>query len=446
MVDSLPRPRTRAILPVAPGEAPKPRIAVWELTLACDQACLHCGPRAGRARPDELTTEECLELVSELAQAGVGEVALIGGEAYLRNDFILIIRAVREHAMTCILTTGGYNLTRERAQAMVEAGISSVSVSIDGLQPTHDRLRNRPQSWARAMQALRFAREAGARVAVNTQINALSWRELPELLELVAREGIHGWQIQTTVAHGNAADHPEILLQPFEYLELFELLATVSARCDALGIRLQAANTLGYFGPHDHALRKHQNRHGHYLGCQAGRSTVAIESNGDIKTCPSLGGGRNVGGNWREHGFARIWASAPQMQYTRQRTQDDLWGYCRSCYYASVCMGGCTSISEPLLGRPGNNPYCHHRALELAKQGLRERVERVASAKGEPFDNALFRVIREHADPELREQHGPVLVEDPRISRAEVAYGPGYPVVLSGDGSVSSAGSGQTPA
>jgi radical SAM protein with 4Fe4S-binding SPASM domain len=439
VVGSLPEARTRAILPLAPGEAPQPRIAVWELTLACDQACMHCGPRAGRARPDELTTEECLRLVAELAEAGVGEVALIGGEAYLRNDFIAIIRAVREHRMTCILTTGGYNLTQARAEAMVEAGISSVSVSIDGLEATHDRLRNRPQSWVRAMRALRLAREAGAKVAINTQINALTWRELPQLLELVAPEGIHGWQIQTTVAHGNAADHPEILIQPYAYLELFDLLADLSRRCDVLGVRLMAANTLGYFGPHDHALRKHQNRHGHYLGCQAGRSTVAIESNGDIKTCPSLGGGRNVGGNWREHGFARIWAAAPQMQYTRQRTRDDLWGYCRDCYYADVCMGGCTSVSEPLLGRPGNNPYCHHRVLELARQGLRERVERVATARGEPFDNALFRVVREHADPALREQHGPVLIEDPRISRAQVPYGPGHPVVLLDDASADSA-------
>lgn len=427
ILDALPKPRTRAVLPLAPGEAPKPRIAVWELTLACDQACIHCGPRAGQARPDELTTDECLRLVAELAEAGVGEVALIGGEAYLRNDFILIIRAIREHAMTCILTTGGYGMTRARAEAMVEAGISSVSLSIDGLAETHDRLRARRHSWERAMQALRFAREAGAKVAVNTQINALTWRELPALLERLAPEGIHGWQIQTTVAHGNAADHPEILLQPFEYLELFELLAGLARRCDALGIRLLAANTLGYFGPHDHALRKHQNRHGHYMGCQAGRSTVAIESNGDIKTCPSLGGGRNVGGNWRDHGFHAIWAAAPQMQYTRERTLDDLWGYCRDCYYARVCMGGCTSVSEPLLGRPGNNPYCHHRVLELDRQGLRERVERVATARGEPFDNALFRLVREHKDPALRELLGPVLVEDPRVSRAEIPHGPGFP-------------------
>ncbi len=430
LTEPLPRPRTRAILPLAPGEAPKPRIAVWELTLACDQACRHCGPRAGKARPDELTTEECLRLVDELARAGVGEVALIGGEPYLRNDFVLIIRAIREAGMTCILTTGGYGLTRARASAMVEAGISSVSVSIDGLAEHHDFLRNRKRSWDHAMQALRYMRDAGARIAVNTQINALTWRDLPALLELIAPLGIHGWQVQTTVAHGNAADHPEILIQPYEYIELFELLSTLVDRCEELGVRFLAANTLGFFGPYDHKLRRHQNAHGHYLGCQAGKSTVAIESDGAIKTCPSLGGERSIGGYWREHGFDRIWADAPQMQYTRVRTIDDLWGFCRTCYYASLCMGGCTSISEPLLGRPGNNPYCHHRALELDRQGLRERVERVATARGEPFDNALFRVIREHKDPAQRERYGPVHIDEPRTSRAVEPYGPGAPIEI----------------
>src|SRR5690606_1457525 len=152
----------------------------------CDHRCLHCGPRAGQARPDELTTEEALRLVAELAELGVGEVVLIGGEAYLRNDFLLVIRAIREHGMACSMTTGGLALTRKRADAMVQAGIQSVNVSIDGLAETHDRVRDRQGIWERAFAALRNVRDAGCRIAVNTQINARSRFELLELLELLA--------------------------------------------------------------------------------------------------------------------------------------------------------------------------------------------------------------------------------------------------------------------
>ena len=90
----------RRRLPLAPEARPidrelRPIYAVWEVTLRCDLACRHCGSRAGHARPDELTTEEALDLVRQLAELGVKEVTLIGGEAYLRPDWLAIIEAVR---------------------------------------------------------------------------------------------------------------------------------------------------------------------------------------------------------------------------------------------------------------------------------------------------------------------------------------------------------------
>lgn len=80
---------------------------VWEITLACDLKCLHCGSRAGRRRPDELNTAECLEVIELLARLGTREVSLIGGEAYLRKDWTELIRAIRSHDMYCAVQTGG---------------------------------------------------------------------------------------------------------------------------------------------------------------------------------------------------------------------------------------------------------------------------------------------------------------------------------------------------
>src|SRR5690606_23319858 len=117
----------------------------------------------------------------------------------------------------------------------------------------------------------------------------------------------------------------------------------------------------------------------------------------------------------------------------RVRTVDDLWGYCRDCYYNDVCMAGCSATSEPLLGRPGNNPYCHHRALELDRAGLRERVELVERAPGVPFDHGLYRVIREAKDPAAAAA-GPVAIDDPRVGRDELPFGPGEPIASAGAG------------
>lgn len=420
--------RTREVLPLAPGEAPRPRLVVWEFTSACDQKCVHCGPRSERRRPDELSTEEALKIVGELAEAGVGEITLIGGEAYLRPDVLLIVRAIRERGMTATMTTGGYNLTREVAEALVEAGVQSVSVSIDGLQACHDSLRGREGSFNKAFAALRALKAAGAKISANSQLNARTLADLPGLLELLAPEGIHSWQVQLTLAHGRAADHPEILLQPYQMIEAFAVVEKLLARCEELEIRLYPGNSIGYFGPLEQRLRRNANARGHYFGCQAGISAVSIESDGAVKNCPSLGGDSNIGGSWREHGFAALWERAPQLGYMRRRTPAELWGFCAGCYYSKLCMGGCTSVSEPLLGRPGNNPMCIHRALELDKQGLRERIEPVKAAPGLPFDHGLFDLILEHQDAELRAQHGPLKVERPRTSRAVEPWGPGTPL------------------
>ncbi|EDM79346.1 heme biosynthesis protein [Plesiocystis pacifica SIR-1] len=159
---------------------------------------------------------------------------------------------------------------------------------------------------------------------------------------------------------------------------------------------------------------------------EAGITTAGVS----IKSCPSLGGAKDTAGSWREHGLEALWRGSPELSYMRDRGVEELWGFCKTCYYAETCKAGCTAVSEPLLGRPGNNPYCHHRALELQRQGLRERVEPVATAKGMPFDSGLWRLILEHLDPAKRAALGPVEITEPRISRMVEWTGAGRPLTV----------------
>ena len=127
----------------------------------------------------------------------------------------------------------------------------------------------------------------------------------------------------------------------------------------------------------------------------AGQLTLGIEADGTIKGCPSLPTANWAGGNIHDASLLDIWERAAPLRYTRDRTVDDLWGYCRTCYYADSCRAGCTWTSDVFFGRPGNNPYCHHRALEFAARGQRERLVRVAEAPGQPFDQGRFELIVE---------------------------------------------------
>jgi radical SAM protein with 4Fe4S-binding SPASM domain len=389
----------RRNLPLAPEARDvdrrwRPIYAVWETTLKCDLACRHCGSRAGRERPDELSTAECLGLVRQMAELGVLEVTVIGGEAYLRPDWLDIVRAIRAHGMQCTMTTGGRGITTERAQAAAAAGLQSVSVSIDGREATHDRLRGVAGSYRSALEAAGHLRAAGIAVSVNTQINRLSMPELGAVLETIIDLGAHAWQIQLTVAMGRGADAPDVLLQPYELLELFPRLAALKERCVEAGVTLWPGNNIGYFGPFESVLRGHMPR-GHMGSCGAGCSTMGIEADGAIKGCPSLHTVPWTGGNIRDAPLRDIWERSAPLRYMRDRTVGDLWGFCQTCYYADTCRAGCTWTASSLFGKPGNNPLCHHRALEMDRQGMRERLVQVAPAPGAPFDHGLFEIVLE---------------------------------------------------
>jgi len=374
--------------------------AVWELTLQCNLGCVHCGSRAAKARPQELSTAEALDLVRQMQQAGVTEVTLIGGEAYLRAAWLEIVRGIRAAGMSCTLTTGGYGISATTAEKMAEAGVQQVSVSIDGTRETHDWLRGKQGSWEACFATLQHLRQARIPISCNTQINRLSAPELPLIYADIIAAGCRAWQLAMTVPMGRAADRPEILLQPPELLHLFPLLNELAIRAERDGLLFYPGNNIGYYGPYERRLRKMQGAGAIWEGCQAGMNTLGIEANGAIKGCPSLPTSVYVGGNIRERTLKEI-LETPQLKINAQQSTPQgsahLWGFCRGCEYAELCRGGCTWTSHVFFGRAGNNPYCHHRALMREKAGLRERLVLETRALGEPFDHGIFRIEEESA-------------------------------------------------
>ncbi|CAN5419412.1 GDL motif peptide-associated radical SAM/SPASM maturase [soil metagenome] len=388
----------------ADGSAPI--YVVWEITLRCDLSCGHCGSRAGKPRTDELRTEEALDVVRQLAEMGAREVTLIGGEAYLRADWTDIARAIVARGMRCTMTTGGRGVTPERARMAKDAGMSAVSVSLDGMNEAHDRQRGLEGSFDAALAALENLRAAGVTIDVNTQLNRISFPHLDALVDLLIAKQVRGWQVQLTVPMGRAADRPEWLFQPYELLDVYPKLAALAERARAGGVMIWPANNIGYFGPHEAILRgSGVDSDFHWSGCPAGTRAMGIESDGTIKGCPSLPTAEWGGGSSRETPLQKIWDETKELRYTRDRTAADLWGFCKDCYYADGCRAGCTWTSHVFFGKPGNNPYCHHRALEHDARGLRECLVQRKAAPGTPFDHGEFDVIVEAKDsdtPDVR--------------------------------------------
>ena len=372
--------------------------AVWEITLKCNLACQHCGSRAGHTRANELSTAEALDLVRQMAEVGITEVTIIGGEAFLRPDWLEIAQAITKAGMLCGMTTGGYGITLETARRMKAAGISVVSVSVDGLEATHDRLRGRQGSWKWAFKTMSNLKEAGIRFGCNTQINRLSAPEFPRIYEHLRDAGIFAWQIQLTVPMGNAADNSEILLQPYELLDVYPMIARVAQQAKREGVQVQPGNNIGYYGPYERLLRG-GDAWSFWQGCSAGLSTLGIEADGAIKGCPSLPTTAYTGGNIRDYSLRTIIEETEELRFNlgagTPKGTEHLWGFCKSCEFAELCRGGCSWTAHVFFDKRGNNPYCHHRALTQEKHSIRERVYLQRRADGNPFDNGEFALIEE---------------------------------------------------
>lgn len=408
-MDTAPVRKTRPKLPARAVDPEKdfgkPIYAVWEVTLRCDHACDHCGSRAVRARPDELTLPEMLETAEKLVAMGTREVTLIGGEAYLREDCPDLCAFLSERGVRVTMQTGGRGLTLERCRTFKDAGLKAIGVSIDGPPEVHDLLRASKGSYAAAMQALDNCNEVGLVTSSNMQINRLSWHFIRQTWEAVRDRGVRAWRAQLTVPMGRAADRPEWLLEPWRILDVLDVIAELkreeAERNAAAGrppeqmVNIGVGNNLGYYGPHEELIRSLPGLSSSYWsGCGAGKYAIGIESDGRVKGCPSLPTHPYTGGNLRDMPLEQLW-DTPEVRFGRDRTVDELWGFCRGCYYADICLAGCSWTSHVTLGRRGNMPWCYHRAATLKKQGLRERLEPVEKPEGVPYDYGRLRLVVE---------------------------------------------------
>ncbi|MCP4809140.1 MAG: radical SAM protein [Proteobacteria bacterium] len=388
--------------PGTPDTAPV--YAVWELTRRCDQACAHCGSRAGLPQADELDTAGVLDVVAQLAELGCREVTLIGGEAYLRPDLDEIIQALVQAGVFVSVLTGGRALDEAMVRHLASVGLGQLAVSVDGLQETHERMRRVPGGYALALGALDAGVAAGLPVTANTQINRLNKHQLPEIAQVLHAHGVDCWQVQLTSPMGRAADAPDWLLQPWEVVEVIDALAEIQLRGPSAPGRppfdIFAGDNIGYFGPNEVVLRSRPGRApAHWGGCSGGKRVIGLESDGKVKPCLSMPTQDYCTGRLSERSLRQIWEEDPSILACRSQDPGQLWGFCGSCYYGAVCLAGCPSTSTSVLGRRGNNPFCYYRVTELARRGLRERLLRREPASGAPFDHGCFELIEEDLPP-----------------------------------------------
>ncbi len=341
-----------------------PRSAVWELTLCCNLQCMHCGSRAGKARQDELSTGEALQLCRDLADLGCRQVTLSGGEPLLRKDWALIGETLVERGIVVGMVSNGTLWTDAVASTFKTIGMESVAFSIDGDEQKHDKLRKRPGLYRTILESIERCKRHGITVSVVTTITQDNVRDLEAIREMLRSLGVERWQVQFGTGTGNMADHPELVMDPKDMLYAVPLIAQMCK--DKQTPAVYPGHDVGYYGDPEELLRHRQEPIPFWTGCTAGCSCIGIESNGNIKGCLSLPSELNgetafVEGNIRQTPLKEIWNRKGAFSYTRDFKTEDLGGFCRTCDYAEVCRGGCTWAVYAKKGFVRDNAYCYWR-------------------------------------------------------------------------------------
>lgn len=327
-----------------------PYVVGWELTLACNLRCRHCASAAGLPRQHELSLAECLAICDQLPPLAVQEVDFTGGEPLLRRDWWRIAARVAELDITTRIVTNGLPLTAKAVGRLRDVGMSTVGVSLDGLEPTHDYIRGLPGLWRRVLAGIRRAVDGGLQVGVITAVNARNLPELPELQELLASIGVRHWQLQPNLPQGRSEESTDLRLSERDFLRLGKYFHEQRPRALEKGFEIVPADSLGYFTDIDLPAPP-------WRGCHAGLFTVGITSDGKVKGCLTMPD-HMVEGDLRQDDLWEIWFRDGAFAYTRQFSVDKMGPDCEDCAMAEQCRGGCTSMSYACTGSFHNDPYC----------------------------------------------------------------------------------------
>jgi radical SAM protein with 4Fe4S-binding SPASM domain len=326
-----------------------------ELTLRCPCKCQTCGSNAGRARDGELGQQEWLDVVGSLADLGCRRLSLLGGEPLLYPGWAELARAARGRGLLVDMVSSGMGVDAAVADRIRESGVHAVTISVDGLEVVHDRLRGVAGAFMQALLAIRLIDKVGLKVGVTTQVGPRNLDQLEEMAPVLEEAGVLGWQLQMTLPLGRACDDAGLVFAPSEMPNLLSVIRRMSQRA---GLRPHLTDNIGYCSSDDTELRTIQGGFVRpWLGCRAGLDALGITSDGRVKGCLALPDSL-VEGNVRQDSLASIWDDPLRFAYNRGYRPEQLGGACAECDQSKRCRGGCTAAAYALHGRPSISTHC----------------------------------------------------------------------------------------
>lgn len=319
----------------------KPFIVSYEVTSQCSLDCFFCCAQLSKYRREDLPTEAALQVISKIADAGVYSIFLTGGEPLQRSDLPLLIEECLARGMNVSLSTNGVEASRTTAELIAATGLEEVQVSIHAPDETHDRLVGVSGALDRGLDGLRNLVDAGLRVTVASVATRQNYWQLPRLAELVAGMGARYFRVLRLMPHSD--DLLQQLVPHDGMKTIVKQLMDLEKRMEDFIVSVHASP--GFQDERYHNPDEYGIVHPLCHTCTAGKTSMAILSNGDCTPCVELKSPEFVCGNIITSPLAEIWASEP-MSLLRSATPDNYLDRCGQCEYRWTCYSArCAAFS-----------------------------------------------------------------------------------------------------
>ena len=328
-----------------------PFIIGWELTLKCNLRCNHCASSAGSARNDELSIKETLSIATQFPELLVDEVIFTGGEPLLNPNWTTIGGYLTNHNIKVGMVSNGTIISDQIIDDMKKCGINAIGISLDGLENVHDHIRGIPGVFRKTIRGIENLIENKIKVTIITSVTSLNITTLEEIYNLVLSLGAWKWQLQPIYPLGRSSENKYLHLTSEQFFNLGEYIFNLRPIALKKGLEVVPADSCGYFSAFDFPEFRWQ-------GCNAGRFSCGIMSDGRVKGCLSWPD-TFIEGDLRKDDLWTIWFREGAFAKQRTLSEEDMQGNCSDCEVALQCGGGCQAMSLAATGVWRADPFCY---------------------------------------------------------------------------------------
>lgn len=323
----------------------------WECTSRCNLNCLHCGSDCSKdSSIVDMPLSDFLSALDTIKSKPKNfTVVLTGGEPLLRKDIELCGMEIRKRGMRWSMVSNGYLYNEQKHISLLNAGMGALTFSLDGLENSHNWLRNTKNSFSKVDAAIDLVvNSPRLNFDVVTCVNKRNVEELPALYDYLVQKGVKAWRLFTIVPIGRAKDNPDLFLTDSQFKEVLDFIA-VKRNLKSIDVKFSCE---GYVGVYETKVRDTR------FFCRAGINIGSILIDGSISACPNIDRTFAQGNIYKDN-FYEIWQSRFQTFRDRSWTKT---GKCEKCTDYKDCQGNGMHYWH---GNRENVLVCHNEKIKI---------------------------------------------------------------------------------